>query len=124
MKKFTLLTAISLFLVFSGFACKKDEGPEPATVCGMKGDLRRNLRAQVSWSESLNDWVLRIDNENNGDYDGFPLHDCSGLPEELQKNGIEIIGDLAHRISSESPNPYKLPASTEKPTVRNERDST
>ncbi|HEY9562066.1 MAG TPA: hypothetical protein VIR29_14890, partial [Anseongella sp.] len=73
-------------------------------------DLRRNLRAQVSWSESLNDCVLRIDNENNGDYDGFPLHDCSGLPEELQKNGIEIIGDIAHRISSESPNPYKLAA--------------
>src|SRR3546814_10479467 len=69
MKKLNLLGVISLSLILSGLSCKKDEGPEPATVCGMKGDLRKNLRAQVSWSEPYNDWVLEVDNDNNGEID-------------------------------------------------------
>src|SRR3546814_17321578 len=106
MKKLNLLGVISLSLILSGLSCKKDEGPEPATVCGMKGDLRKNLRAQVSWSEPYNDWVLEVDNDNNGELDAGPLFNCNGLPEELKQNGIEIIGDIAYRIN-ETHNSYK-----------------
>src|SRR3546814_4521102 len=104
----------TLFPYTTLFRSKKDEGPEPATVCGMKGDLRRNLRAQVSWSESLNDWVLRIDNENNGDYDGFPLHDCSGLPEERSEEHTSELQSLM-RIS------YAVFCLKKKKTKYNER---
>lgn len=109
MKKLNLLGTISLFLIFSGLSCTKDEGPEPATVCGMKGDLRKNLRAQVSWSKPYNDWVLEVDNDNNGELDAGPLFNCNGLPEELRQNGIEIIGDIAYRVY-ETPNSYKYRA--------------
>src|SRR3546814_10120186 len=85
MKKLNLLVCNSLSLILSGLSCKKDEGPEPATVCGMKGDLRKNLRAQVSWSEPYNDWVLEVDNDNNGEIDAGPLFNCNGLHEELKQ---------------------------------------
>src|SRR3546814_14266009 len=75
----------------------------------MKGDLRKNLRAQVSGSEPYNDWVLEVDNDNNGEIDAGPRVNCNGLAEELKQNGIEIIGDIAYRIY-ETANYYKYRA--------------
>src|SRR3546814_9237173 len=99
MKKLNLLGVISLSLILSGLSCKKDEGPEPATVCGMKGDLRKNLRAQVSWSEPYNDWVLEVDNDSNGEIDARPLFNCNGLPQEFNQNGMEIIDRKSTRLN-------------------------
>ncbi len=107
MKKLSSLALISAFFILSAFSCEKNlelaredtEFDEP--ICNTESKIRENVKGVVSWSKSVNDWVLWINAENpekSGKNNGLAYFDCSGMPDELMLEGIEVRCDLEIKI--------------------------
>lgn len=101
MKKFSPFTLIALFLIIVGFGCGENiesvDGDQESfdPICEIEGELVKKVRGKMEWNSTLDDWVLRIDFDDPEKFEsGFPHIECNGFPEELQREGLELICDV------------------------------